>query len=350
MTSSQALANRLDALAKPSISVVIAAFDERRWPQTVRAVDSVLEQSFPVAEVILVIDHNPLLFERAVAHYADIRVIENQHMRGASGARNSGIAVSTGELVAFLDDDAVADVRWLATSAPHFSSRRVVGVGGKITPMWEGRRPAWFPEEILWAVGATYRGMPSVTAQVRNVWAGNMVVRRSACEAVGGFRLDFGKRGDREDFQAEDTEFCLRIADAEAGGTWLFEPQAIAAHHVPARRSTWPFLVARCFHEGRNKVIMSRLLASDITGRERTYMLRTLPAGVLRGLSDLVHGDVTGVARSATIACCTVAGLAGAMAGKLRRGAGVPGVVRRKSVPSEPGAVRPGASISRVRQ
>jgi glycosyltransferase involved in cell wall biosynthesis len=304
----------------PTVSVVVAAFADERWPQTVRAMESVQSQTYPALEIVLVIDHNPNLLARASAHFTDVRVTENAYGRGASGARNSGIDVSRGEVVAFLDDDAVADPHWLAESLPHFECDDVVGVGGRLTPLWEGERPAWFPQELLWTVGATYRGMPTATSQVRNVWAGNMLVRRAACEAVGGFRLDFGKRGDREDFQAEDTEFCLRTAAAgSAGSAWLYEPRAIAAHHVPARRSTWPFLVARCFHEGRNKVIMADLLESDITGRERSYILRTLPVGMLQGLTDLGRGDVAGAARTVTLGCCMVSGVLGAAAGVLRR-------------------------------
>jgi glycosyltransferase involved in cell wall biosynthesis len=319
MTTAEGLAVGADSPTLTTVSVVVAAFASERWPQTVRAIESVRTQSYTPIEIVLVIDHNPALFASARTHFSDMVVIENAYIRGASGARNTGIEASRGELVAFLDDDAVADREWLAASVPHFKSKSVVGVGGRITPLWESPRPRWFPEEILWAVGATYRGMPSVTSKVRNVWAGNMLVRRTVCEAVGGFRLDFGKRGDREDFQAEDTEFCLRTAssavDSEAG--WLFEPRAVAAHHVPARRSTWPFLVARCFHEGRNKVIMSNLLGSDITGRERTYVLRTLPSGMLRGLVDLTKGDAAGLTRSATIGACTVAGVLGALVGEV---------------------------------
>jgi hypothetical protein len=174
-------------------------------------------------------------------------------------------------------------------------------------PMWENPRPTWFPEEMLWAVGATYRGMPTSASPVRNVWAGNMVVRRSACDQVGGFRLDFGKRGDREDFQAEDTEFCLRTAREWPNGQWIYEPKAVAEHFVPARRSGWKFLVARCFHEGRNKVIMSRVVGADTTSRERNYALRVVPRGVWAGLKDALRGDLTGLARSATLVCCLVA-------------------------------------------
>lgn len=313
------------------ISVVIAAFSDERWEQTQAAVDSVRRQSRAVAEIVLVIDHNRSLFERAAAAYSDVRVIENGQARGASGARNTGVLASKGDILAFLDDDAVADRNWLDVSLPHFAQPDVVGVGGRITPAWEVRRPSWFPEEMLWAVGATYKGMPSKACPVRNVWAGNMVVRRSAYLKADGFRVEFGKRGDKEDFQAEDTDFCLRVSRAWPAGKWMYEPMAVASHFVPARRSSWRFLVVRFYHEGRNKVLLARLLGPGSTQRESSYMTKTLPRGVIAGIREALHGEFAGILRAATIICCTLAAGWGVLIGmahtarphlKLRRAEG----------------------------
>lgn len=312
-------ADRHHVELQSSMSVVIAAFSDERWPDTIRAVRSAQAQSCRIVEVILVIDHNPHLYQRARRELPEVIVIENSEPRGASGARNSGVHASRGDLVAFLDDDAVASIDWLERSLPHFISPRVVGVGGRITPLWESHTPEWFPDEFLWAVGATYRGMPLASSPIRNVWAGNMVVRRAAFDKAVGFRADFGKKGDREDFQAEDTDFCLRVAHAWPEGVWMYEPLAHAAHKVPVRRSSWRFLVMRCFHEGRNKVLLSALVGSDGMTRERHHAMRTLPRGVVRGLAETLRGDVNGLLRSATIVIGLGAAALGVIAGHAHR-------------------------------
>jgi glycosyltransferase involved in cell wall biosynthesis len=298
-----------------TVSVVIASFSEDRWTQLERALTSIRTQTYPVSEIVLVVDHNESLFRRAERAFPDIKVIENAEPRGASGARNSGIALCSGSLLAFLDDDAAAEPDWLSASIPHFADPSVVGVGGKITPIWERGAPRWFPEELLWTVGATYRGMPTTASPVRNVWAGNMVVRRAAGEQAGGFRTDFGKRGDREDFQAEDTEFCLRVAREWPRGQWIYEPAAVAGHSVPPRRSSRRFVVTRCYHEGRNKMLMSGIAGKESTSREKRYFARTLPAGVIRGIGEFLGGDRAALARSLWLTVSALAAIVGVARG-----------------------------------
>ena len=194
----------------PAVSVVIAAFADERWNQLCDAIESVRSQTAPVLETVVVIDHNPALLARARSEFTDCLVTANTGARGASGARNTGAASSHGEIVAFLDDDARSSERWLTALLGHFSREDIVGVGGRIDPLWAASRPRWFPVEFGWAVGFSYQGMPERAQPVRNVWAGNMAIRSSVFEAVGGFNEDFGKVGDVA--RPEDTDLCLRAA------------------------------------------------------------------------------------------------------------------------------------------
>src|SRR5437763_462926 len=99
--------------AAPDVSVIICAYTEERWYDLVAAVESIQQQTTPPCEIIVVIDHNTPLLERVQMHLPGVCVIENGEVQGLSGARNSGIAVARGALIAFLDDDAVAEPDWL---------------------------------------------------------------------------------------------------------------------------------------------------------------------------------------------------------------------------------------------
>ena len=143
-----------------TVSVVIAAYADERWNQLCDAVESVRSQTTPVLETIVVVDHNPALLARARPEFADCTVIANTGSRGASGARNTGVAASRGEIVAFLDDDARSSAHWLAALLGPFTREDVVGVGGRIDPLWAVPQPRWFPVEFGWAVGFSYLGMP----------------------------------------------------------------------------------------------------------------------------------------------------------------------------------------------
>jgi glucosyl-dolichyl phosphate glucuronosyltransferase len=303
----------------------------------------------PVADIVVVVDHNAELLARAQRELSGVIVVANTDSRGASGARNAGAAVSNYEVVAFIDDDMLVHPAWLETLLSHFSIRNVIGVGGKSEPLWPTARPRWLAPELDWAVGASYRGMPEVSEPVRNVWSGNMAVRREIFEEISGFRDGFGKIGHRSN--PEDTDLCLRATAASSGGTWIYEPAAIASHRIPHEYTTLRFILTRCFTQGKGKANLATMNGMGrSTSTERWYVRRVLPRGIVRGLREAAHGDICGVCRSLVITACLFMALAGfafdraaAMVGisgidrnfKSSRTGGVRASKRRKDSPKE---------------
>ena len=318
--------DQADLVGLPTISVITAAFAMERWDGLRQAVASILAQTVTVLETIVVIDHNPDLLDRARRELPGVVVVPNLRNRGASGARNSGVAASHGEVVAFLDDDAVAFPSWLEVMLPHFADPDVVGVGCRVVPIWAGSRPRWFPQEFDWAVGGSYRGMPEKAAPVRNVWSCGMAVSRPVFDAIGGFRDEFGKVGGRN--RPEDTDLSLRAAAARPGGTWVYDPAAVVSHHVPLERATFGYFLRRCLNEGSGKAELTALNGGgQSTSAERLYTRRVLPRGVARGLRETVRGDVSGGLRSIAITAGLSAAMAGFAAGR------VAGMVHRADLP-----------------
>ncbi len=309
---------------RPAVSVVIAAFASERWQQLRDAVDSAAAQTSPPIEIIVVIDHNPDLLDRARRELPGqagpgaggspaggqagppLTVIANTRARGASGARNSGVDRCRGSVIAFLDDDARATPGWLRGLAGHFTDPGVAGVGGRLDPLWDAPRPRWFPGEFGWVVGMSYDGMPRQLTRVRNVWASNMAVRRADFAAVDGFREDFGKVGSVS--RPEDTDLCLRVNS----GAWLYDPASAVGHRVPAERTRFRYFLVRCYNEGRGKAGLAALNGADASmAEERGYARQLLPRAVARELRGALSGDGGGLLRAAAI----VAGAGTAAAG-----------------------------------
>jgi GT2 family glycosyltransferase len=330
--------NRIDASDFPSISVIIAAFTMDRWDMLREAVSSVQAQTREVLETIVVIDHNPALLARVQDEIPGVTVVQNIASQGASGTRNSGVALSKGEIIAFLDDDAIAHPDWLEMLLRHFGNPQVVGVGGKIIPLWEGPRPHWFPYEFDWAIGASYLGMPEQATPVRNVWSGNMAIRRQTLDAIEGFRVGFGKLRGRS--RPEDTDLCLRAATVSPGGLWIYEPASIVDHHVPAKRATLSYFLHRCLDEGMGKAALAALNdANQSTSAERYYARHVLPQGVIRGLRDVVRGDASGCVRSFAIMAGLSCAATGFLAGRVT-GAAHPAVLSDAQSAGDSGQVR----------
>src|ERR1700722_4380299 len=133
-----------------SVSVVLCAYTERRWNDLLAAVKSVQEQTVAAREIIVVIDNNSELLARVRASIPDVIAVENDGGRGAGEARNRGVSLASGSIVAFLDDDAVANSTWIERATAALAVPKVIGVGGTIDPIWEGGRPRWMAEEFYW--------------------------------------------------------------------------------------------------------------------------------------------------------------------------------------------------------
>jgi GT2 family glycosyltransferase len=288
--------------AKPTVSVVVCTYTERRWDDLVEAVASLRSQSQPPDEIVVVVDHNPALLARARQAMPDVQVVENSGQQGLSGARNSGSAAARGSLIAFLDDDAVADRDCLARQLAWCAQPNVLGAGGRVDPIWLSPRPGWFPEEFDWVVGCSYRGLPERAAPVRNLFGGCMMLRREVLEAVGGFRTDLGRVGALP-AGCEETELCIRARQQAPQGVFIYEPQSVIGHKVTAARLRVDYFLARCRGEGVSKARVAAVVgAQDGLSTERGYVWRTLPRGVGRGLADLVvRRDIYGAARAAMI-------------------------------------------------
>jgi GT2 family glycosyltransferase len=264
-----------------------------------------------------VIDHVPGLADRARGRWPEVVLVENALDAGVSNARNAGIAQAQGDIVAFLDDDAVAEPTWLQRLLAVYAESPAIGVGGSIDPLWTGDRPSWFPEEFDWVVGCTYTGLPTRRAAVRNVIGTNMSFPREALDTVGGFDSRLGRVG-TVPVGCDETELCIRLGRRWPERELVYEPAARVSHKVPARRATWRYFLSRCYAEGRSKAVVARVAGShDALSTERVYTTHVLPAGVLGAIRDASVGRAAAiVAGFAATALGFVAGWAeGARAG-----------------------------------
>lgn len=288
--------------AAPTVSVVICAHTMDRLADLRAAVASVIEQSQPPDELIVVIDHNPQL-RAAVADLGreTVRVVPNTGPKGLSGARNTGTEGATGDVVAYLDDDAVADEKWLECLTAPYDDPRVVAVGGWAEPSWDTAEPGWFPQEFAWVVGCSHRGLPTTLAEVRNVIGCNMSFRRTAVLDAGGFEVGLGRTAERP-LGCEETELCIRVRQSDPSARILIEPRATIHHRVPESRTSWRYFVSRCRAEGNSKAHVSRLVGSgDGLSSERAYVVSVLPRALLRALIRLPRSPAANARRMLAI-------------------------------------------------
>ncbi len=271
------------------VSAIVCCYTQRRWADLLAALESLRGQSLPPVEVLVVVDYCPPLLERLRCDVPWVTAIPNAGEQGLSGARSTGVQAAVGEVVALLDDDAVAAPDWLERFTREYADPDVIAVGGHTEPAWTVGRPRWFPREFDWVVGCSYLGLPAQRTSVRNVFGGNMSIRREPLIQLGGFHGELGKRGERP-LGCEETELCIRAHARFPESKVLYQPLAVIRHRVPRERCSLGYFVRRCFHEGLSKAAVTRIAGRYLAlTTERSYVCSVLPRGVLRGMSDAVR-------------------------------------------------------------
>lgn len=176
---------------------------------------------------------------------------------GKSHALNTGVRLAIGDIVAFTDDDVRVSPDWLSSLLAAFGGPEVIGVGGRILPLWDTPPPPWLPSDLRLLRG------PLVMFDMGNAaiplaeapFGANMAFRKEAFSRFGGFRTDLGPRPGSE-IRGEDSEFCDRLL--LHGETIRYEPAALAYHEVPADRLCKRFFLRWWFDKGRSEMRAQR--------------------------------------------------------------------------------------------
>lgn len=207
----------------PRISIVIAVKNDN--PYLRQSLAHIATQDYPDYEVIVLPD------EPIDTLAPPVRVIPTGNELPAR-KRNIGVENATGEIIAFLDDDAYPIHNWLQELAANFSASDVGAVGGP------GTTP---PEDSFWqrVSGAVYASIAtSGEFRYRYIYdrrresiddypTCNLAVRKEVFLAAGGFQTNY--------WPGEDTELCLSITK-KCGYRIVYDPMVEVHHH---RRSLW---------------------------------------------------------------------------------------------------------------
>jgi GT2 family glycosyltransferase len=310
------------------VAVVIPAYTMDRWELLVRMVESARSQTVPVETIVVCIDDNDTLLDRArrewdEAQTPEILVIPNRYHAdldrvsaheaahgsrrrfGAGSARNTAAESVNADVIVFTDDDARAEPDWIESLLDVFSSPSVVAVGGPPVADYETARPAWYPDNFNWVFGCAYDGMPTAVQPFRRLICNNMAVRRAAFEDVGGF-LD-------SDF--DDLNLGTRLIARFGIENVVYTPHAVVHHFVPAERVTWRYFWRRCYFVNREKVrVFSAMETTGNLTAERHFVLDALTRQFRATVRQLLRGDINALWTFGAM----IAGISLAGAGHLR--------------------------------
>lgn len=255
----------------PKISIITTSYTMERFKDVTELLDSIQEQSYGNIETIVVAERSPELAENIRNYvqkkdYPNVLVLYNQGDWGLSSARNLGIQEASGEIMAFVDDDALLFPSWAEETAKAYAAdSSIVGLTGPILPLWEDASMSWFPREFYWIFSCTYWDWTEPT-EVRNGYGTNISFRREAFDLCGFFKTNLGAKGGgksgKHEPGAEETEFSLRVK-YHTHKRIVYHPNIKVKHKVYRYRLTNSFIRKRAYWEGYTKAMFTRAYRSD---------------------------------------------------------------------------------------
>ena len=280
------------------ISVVVCTYSMDRYDDFTEAVESVLTQTYDPVEVVLVVDGNPEVYDRVEERFGDRNDVVthcNDENKGLSFSRTKGVELSSGEVIAFLDDDAIAEPDWIEALVDGYEQTDGIAVGGRMVPEWVAGRPSFLPEEFYWLIGANYEERLEPWSEVRNTLGSNMSFRRTIFEEVGGFDEGMGLTGENQ-IQAEETEFAMRMYDTFGKGM-LYVPEAVVAHKVFDYRTKPMWLIRRAFWQGYSKRAVEELETEGSSNEETAFLWHLVTSSVPQRVVGLAQDPAAGKAQ-----------------------------------------------------
>lgn len=231
---------------RPRLSAIVCTYD--RHDVLPDAIASLLQQNTDDDFLeIIVVDNSP--DQAAAARFGERYAQEPsvtyllEPTPGLSHARNVGTAAARADIVAFIDDDAIAASDWASRMVEAFETLAGSAgvVGGRVLPRWVGPRPPWLADNLLSHLSIIDWGTELRPITPKEWLAGcNIAFDKRLLLSVGGFSRALGRVGPGLALLSnEETEVADKIA--KVGGRSIYCPDALV-HHVidPARLTrTW---------------------------------------------------------------------------------------------------------------
>jgi len=253
-------------MKQAKISIITTSYTMDRLKDIIELLDSIQAQTYRNIETVFVAERSPELADSlrrymAEKGYSHMQVLYNDGEWGLSSARNLAIGQVKGDIIAFVDDDALLFPNWAEeTEKTYAGDSSVIGVTGPILPLWEQESMSWFPRELYWIFSCTYWDMAEKT-EVRNGYGTNISFRREAFDSGELFRTSLGVKGRGQsgwlEPGAEEAELSLRVR-RKTGKRIIYNPQVRVKHKVYRYRLRTRFIAKRAYWEGHAKAMLNR--------------------------------------------------------------------------------------------
>ncbi len=201
--------------------------------------------------------------------------------------------MATSEIVAFIDDDAVAEPGWAAALLNAFETfPNAAAIGGPVRPLWQSPRPAWLGDDMLGHLSIIDHGnRPRMLPSGQHLVGCNMAFRRKDLVEAGGFPRQLGRIG---------SELSL-LSNGDRGvferlrGAIAYTPDAVVHHRIDAARLSQSWFRRRAAWQAVSDYLMDPQAAAAHAPAAGRY-LRMVETSASRARAVGFFGEVAGTA------------------------------------------------------
>lgn len=218
----------LEAMNYPKVSVIIPAI--RLGEYIKEAIKYYEELDYPDFEIIIVVNEENFS-EETLSKTLDIKLVKGP--RSLSAKRDIGFEISSGEIIAFIDDDAFPRKDWLKNAVEIFQRDKSIGIvgGPALTPPNEpflNKISGNIYSSLVMSGNISKRSKTSDSTyfednDIKHIHGVNLIVKREVFLEVNGFRDLYNY------YSGEDNIFCLKVK--KAGYKIIFSPNVVVYHH-----------------------------------------------------------------------------------------------------------------------
>jgi glucosyl-dolichyl phosphate glucuronosyltransferase len=240
------------------------------------------------AECVVVDNRSTDNTSGVVAEFANNSALPTRYVyeggAGSSYARNRAVQEARGDLILFIDDDAVAEPEWAAEMLAEIERRQLDVACGMVLPRWSIEPPHWLGPSLYVRLAVHDPARMAVASRaeremIHNYFSANVGFRRRTFAMFGNFRPDLGVMGGNP-MSGEDTELFARIISR--GGAVGFAPRACVHHMIPPERMQRPYLRRKSYAFGYGSAVAG--------GRSHNH-LDKLVRNSFRMMLALARGD-----------------------------------------------------------
>jgi glycosyltransferase involved in cell wall biosynthesis len=243
----------------PRISAIICTHNGAKLLQ--KALESLVRQTLAHEDFEIIVVDNAS--SDATAQVVEEMRRENTNLRyrredrlGLSWARNTGAETASSPYLAYLDDDARAEPRWMESLLVAFEAGVPAPdcVGGRVRLDWGGNAPSWLPARYWRLYSSLDLGDAGhFLGESEYLVGANIAFRRAVLLEMGGFDARLGRRG-RTLLSGEESAVLEKFR--KSGRLVFYEPNAAVWHFVQEKRRTKRWLRSRLFWDGASQPLL----------------------------------------------------------------------------------------------